>query len=93
MIYKLRKETMVMDYNYIRMRNALKLGDLEKAEEYKLLYESGKVKKNSVSVIDYVIAILVSVAILLGIYILHSEQKIAESQNTDTNMSPSEVLK
>lgn len=93
MIYKLRKENTVMDYNYIRMRNALKLGDLEKAEEYKLLYESGKVKKTSVSVIDYVIAILLSVAILLGIYILHSEQKISESQNTDTNTSSSEGLK
>lgn len=82
-----------MDYNYIRMRNALKLGDLEKAEEYKLLYESGKVKKSSVSVIDYVIAILVSVAVLLGIYILHSEQKVSESQNIDGNAAVSEVSK
>ena len=82
-----------MDYNYIRMRNALKLGELEKAEEYKLLYESDKGKKPSVSVIDYVIAILVSVAVLLGIYILHSEQKISESQNIDTNTSVSGVLK
>lgn len=82
-----------MDYNYIRMRNALKDGELEKAEEYKLLYESGKVKKSSVSVIDYVIAILISVAVLLGIYILHSEQKISESQNIDINTSVSGVVK
>ena len=33
-----------MDYNYVRMRNALKDGDLAKAYEYMLLYESGKVK-------------------------------------------------
>ena len=26
-----------MDYNYVRMRDALKNGELEKAEEYKLL--------------------------------------------------------
>ena len=34
-----------MDYNYVRMRKALKDGDLAKADEYKLLYEAGKVKK------------------------------------------------
>ena len=69
-----------MDYNYVRMRNALKDGDLAKANEYKLLYESGKVKKRVLSVLDYAIAILLLISVLLGIYILHSEDKTAKIQ-------------
>ena len=70
-----------MDYNYVRMRKALKDGDLSKANEYKLLYESGKVKKRVLSVLDYAIAILLLISVLLGIYILHSENKTAKMQN------------
>ena len=70
-----------MDYNYVRMRKALKDGDLAKADEYKLLYESGKVKKRVLSVLDYAIAILLLISVLLGIYILHSEDKTAKIQN------------
>ena len=70
-----------MDYNYVRMRKALKDGDLSKANEYKLLYESGEVKKRVLSVLDYAIAILLLISVLLGIYILHSEDKTAKIQN------------
>ena len=70
-----------MDYNYVRMRNVLKDGDLAKANEYKLLYESGKVKKRALSVLDYAIAILLLISVLLGIYILHSEDETAKLQN------------
>ena len=70
-----------MDYNYVRMRKALKDGDLAKADEYKLLYEAGKVKKRVLSVLDYAIAILLLISVLLGIYILHSEDKTAKMQN------------
>lgn len=70
-----------MDYNYVRMRKALKDGDLSKANEYKLLYESGKVKKRVLSVLDYAIAILLLISVLLGVYILHSENKTAKMQN------------
>lgn len=70
-----------MDYNYVRMRKALKDGDLAKADEYKLLYEAGKVKKRVLSVLDYAIAILLLISVLLGIYILHSEDKTAKIQN------------
>ena len=70
-----------MDYNYVRMRNALKDGDLSKANEYKLLYEAGKTKKRVCSVMDYCIVILLCVSMLLGAYILHSEQKTAEMKN------------
>ena len=78
-----------MDYNYVRMRNALRKGDYTSVEEFKVLYESGKVKKRSVSVLNYVIAILVCVSVLLGTYILHSEQKVAENTTT----SGTEVVK
>lgn len=82
-----------MDYNYVRMRNALKNGELEKAEEFKKLYECGKPKKKSAAPLDYCIAILVSVAVLLGIYILHSEQKISESAVTYGGLATYEVSK
>ena len=78
-----------MDYNYVRMRNALSKGDYTKAEEYKVLYESGKVHMRSRSVLNYVIAILLCVSVLLGVYILHSEQKVTEN----TAISETEVVK
>ena len=74
-----------MDYNYVRMRKALKDGELAKANEYKLLYESGKVKKRVLSVLDYAIAILLLISVLLGIYILHSEDMSAKLQNETVN--------
>lgn len=73
-----------MDYNYVRMRNALKNGELEKAEEYKLLYEGAKTKKRKISVLDYTIVLLLSVTVLLGVYILHSQVKLAENNNEVT---------
>lgn len=83
-----------MDYNYVRMRDALKNGDMEKAEEYKLLYEAGKVRKKAFSVLDYTIIILLSVTVLLGIYILHSEAQLTANQNVANNTAvTSEVPK
>ena len=77
-----------MDYNYVRMRNALKRGDLPEAEEYKILYETGRIKKKTFSVLDYAIAILLFVTVLLGIYILHSEaQRDAENVTTDISVT------
>lgn len=70
-----------MDYNYVRMRNALKNGELEKAEEYKLLYEGKKNKKKSLSVLDYTIIFFLCIAVSLGVYILHSQSKITESNS------------
>ena len=78
-----------MDYNYVRMRNALSKGDYTKAEEYKLLYEAGKIQKRSLGLLYYVIAILLCVSVLLGVYILHSEQKVTEN----TTVSETEVVK
>lgn len=68
-----------MDYNYVRMRNAIKAGDTEAAARYKHLYETGTEKARTVSVLDCAIVILLAVAMLLSAYILYSEQKITES--------------
>lgn len=74
-----------MNYNYVRMRNALKSGELAKAEEYKLLYEAGKIKRKAFSVLDYTIVILLSVTVLLGIYILYSEAQLAGYRDMDNS--------
>ncbi len=80
-----------MDYNYVRMRDALKRGDLQKAEEYKLLYETGKSRKKPFSVIDYTIILLLSVTVLLGIYILHSELQYSANNAYTHTTKTSEV--
>lgn len=74
-----------MDYNYVRMRNALKNGELEEAEKYKLLYEGGKTKKKAFSILDYTVVLLLAVTVLLGVYILHSQAKLSENNNVVTN--------
>lgn len=71
-----------MDYNYVRMRDALKNGELEKAEEYKLLYEGTKEKKKNVPVLNYIIAILLCISVSLGAYILHSQERMTENTQT-----------
>lgn len=71
-----------MDYNYVRMRNALAEGDSEKAEHYRMLYESGEEKSTIFSAVNCIIAILLLVAVLLGIYISHSEKKLTEQEQS-----------
>ena len=74
-----------MDYNYGRMRNALAAEDYESAEHYRQLYRTGTQKTRRFSAIDYVIALLVAVSVLLGVYISYSEQKAAD--RTDATIS------
>ncbi len=83
-----------MDYNYVRMRNAVKNKDYEKAEYYRNLYESGKTKTKIISTLDIVIAILLSVSLLLGVYILYSETKQVELYPTlpDATQEPLPVV-
>ncbi len=83
-----------MDYNYVRMRNAVKDKDYEKAEHYRNLYELGKMKVKAMSPLNIVIAILLSVALLLGVYILYSETKQVELYPTlpDTTQEPLPVI-
>lgn len=71
-----------MDYNYVRMRDALAAGDGERAEHYRALYESGTEKSTVFSAVNCAIAILALVAVLLGFYISHSEKKLAEQSGT-----------
>ena len=73
-----------MDYNYVRMRDALKNGELEKSEEFKLLYEGAKEKITSIPVLNYIIVILACISLLLGVYILHSQDRMTNSENTTT---------
>ncbi len=86
-----------MDYNYVRMRNALKSGDIEAAERYKILYETGKENKHTIAFIDYVIVILFIISLLLSVYILYSEQKLTQTNNAGiatgvpTNINTTEV--
>lgn len=69
-----------MDYNYVRMRNAQKNGDMDNARCYRLLYESGMKTTNNhtVSALDCINLILIIISLLLGIYILYSDTKMAE---------------
>lgn len=73
-----------MDYNYVRMRNAIKNGDTEKAEYYRLLYEKGHTSKFSINVLDCIIAILFTTSLLLGAYILYSEEESAKIKNGES---------
>lgn len=74
-----------MDYNYVRMRNAIKNNDFESAEHYRRLYESGTQKTSLFSVIDYVIALLLVMSILLGVYISYSEHKASVPAEVTTS--------
>ena len=87
-----RKET-GMDYNYVRMRNELKNGDMTKAEECRLLYEGKKRERRLISRVDCVIIMLLTVSLILGMYILHSEQRASQPQNDLQLKTVSEVQK
>ena len=67
-----------MDYNYVRMCNAIKENDYEKAQHYRNLYENGKNTSKTIPVIDVVIIALLILSVLLGAYLLYSETKLAE---------------
>ncbi len=76
-----------MDYNYVRMRNAIKNGDESAAAHYRHLYETGTEKTHAISALDWVIAILLVISLLLSVYILYSEQRISESDINRTVLS------
>lgn len=81
-----------MDYNYIRMRNAIKAGNDELAAQYRKLYESGKDIKATSHIIDYVLVLLIVIAIALGVYSIcysHSIQNIAP-QTTEISPAPAD---
>ena len=67
-----------MDYNYVRMCNAIKENDYENAQHYRNLYEDEKNTSKIIPVIDVVIIALLILSVLLGAYLLYSETKLAE---------------
>ncbi len=77
-----------MDYNYIRMRNAAKDGNIELAEQYRQLYESGKDIKETSHIIDYVLVLLVVITIALGAYSVFYSRSV---KNIAPQMSTTEV--
>lgn len=81
-----------MNYNYVRMRNARNNNDFEKAEYYRKLYESGKSRNDKVTAVDYIILLLLLIALLLGIYILYSETKQAEIYHNSLPVETMEPL-
>lgn len=59
-----------MDYNYIRMRNALKAGDTDTAEKYRRLYEARQKPQPKRLWPVIVLSVLLVIAAALGTYIL-----------------------
>ncbi len=57
-----------MDYNYVRMRNALSSGDTKLAERYRKLYENGGAANGDSKALNIILAVLLFAAIALGIY-------------------------
>ena len=57
-----------MDYNYVRMRNALRDGDTVAAEKYRQLYEKRIYKKEDTRGLNILLAVLLAAAVALGIY-------------------------
>lgn len=62
------KKVVYMDYNYVRMRNALKDGDTESAEKYRRLYEKRLYKKEDTHRLNILLVVLFALAVALGIY-------------------------
>ena len=88
-----------MDYNYVRMRNAASQGDAELAAKYRKLYQKGKSGADS-HILDLLIALLLAVAVALGIYIaatgnkntaVPDETHSAEEQSAETEEEPDYV--
>ena len=76
-----------MDFNYVRMRNALKAGDKDNAEHYRRLFEKRRYKKEDTKGLNILLIILSVFAVALGVYsiILMSQPgEVTEPQPTET---------
>lgn len=60
-----------MDYNYVRMRNAMKKGDYSMAEHYKALYKKGIANEDNTRSLTIAICILTALTVLLAAYIAY----------------------
>ncbi len=76
-----------MDYNYVRMRNALKAGDKDSAEHYRRLFEKRRYKKEDTKGLNILLVILSVFAVALGIYsviLMNQPRESNEPQPTET---------
>lgn len=65
----------MMDYNYVRMRKAQRLGDEALAAYYRNLCEKGKPVRRDYTIYNAVIIILAVIVLMMGIFIIYSETK------------------
>lgn len=75
-----------MDYNYVRMRNALKAGDKDNAEHYRRLFEKRRYKKEDTRGLNMLLVILSVFAVALGVYsiiLMSRSWEMAEPQPTE----------
>ena len=82
-----------MDYNYVRMRNALKAGDKDNAEHYRRLFEKRRYKKEDTKGLNILLVILSVFAVVLGIYsviLMNSPGDSTEPQPTETTVPEQE---
>lgn len=75
-----------MDYNYVRMRNAMKMGDYNMAEHYKALYKKGIVNEDNTRSLTIAICILAALVVMLGVYIAYDMISGFGPGNVDTAM-------
>lgn len=73
-----------MDYNYVRMRNAMKKGDYSMAEHYKALYKKGIANEDNTRSLTIAICILTALAVLLGTYIAYDMISRRDAGDTRT---------
>ena len=76
-----------MDYNYVRMRNALKAGDSMNAERYRQLFEKRRYKKEETKGLNMLLVILAVFAVALGVYsvILMAQPGVHSEPQTTEN--------
>ena len=78
----------IMDYNYVRMRNAEKSGDHNLSEQYKRLYKRGIVNVENTRHLTAAICILGAVVALLGAYIVYDAvSSIPDNENNSGGYS------
>lgn len=79
----------VMDYNYVRMRNARHAGDTSLALYYEKLCNKGISREGNTKLLNAALAILLAVAVILGAYIgydrfiMPDEEPVATDVNAE----------
>ena len=81
-----------MDYNYVRMRNAIKSGDKKAAEKYRSLFEAGQKRPRKRRWLTVISIVLLITAAALGTYItlIHVGENVP-SVNEEVTAEPAET--